>query len=193
MGLDITIYQVDFKQLSVIIGSNNDELIDSVAPLLECVSDAYEDQDAVGEEIITPMQALAATVAGDVPDEYTGTAYSEAVAAIYAHVGAHVGDIHVASWGASTFLSEVDAALVKEGFGALLTDLGFGGTPMRVPLGDEPVLGFISPETVKALGASIAHHDWSSYPDGIRETIEDLGRWIRYASNEGHGLVGIVT
>jgi len=196
MGITITVFQVDFKQLALIPGSKDATLLDRLS---STGGDALasEELDGTGDEddgppAVTYDEALRRIIAGDLEGVAGANAYSEVLATIYDEFGHHLGDINVALWGVSAFFKGVDDALKTEGFGELMSDLAFGGPPLDLPLGEEPAMGFLTPETVSKLRLTLSKTDWSRYDSGIRETIEDLGRWIDRAAKDGHGLVGVV-
>jgi len=195
MGYSLHVSCIDFRRLLTVPGSRDRKLLDAVQPDLEDLWDP-EDFDDEDPPLAMPPEALEQIVNGQVPEEeWGGEPYYEALAAVYAHLGTDIGELHLSSHDMK-HLQEVEDALAGAGAKAPLSlqALVLRGAPIRVPSAEPfPSLGYLTPEEVAKASTQYDELSLQGVPAGLRSTIEQLGKWLKEAKERGHGLVGVLS
>jgi hypothetical protein len=197
MGYGLMVYAVDLERLRREVGCGDAELAASYGAGF--TADDRETQDFIDDCLPDgPERPTLADVARQV---IMGEPYDERIGFAYGYFLKWLCERHgVSQWNNSLmpipvdYLSTLDTEFTKAG---LLTpevsihDLGWGGAPVPVPMGDPwPGIGHLEHEHLAAAAELLAGTPNSDLPEEFHDAAYDLFQMMAHARDDKRSLVG---
>jgi hypothetical protein len=192
MSVQISAFMIPWARITRVFGSRDHGLVGTVLQNQRVAARAYyPDEDEKGEEPPTYRDALRAIVDGGPFRTGFPEVYVSAVGLICASLGERLEDLQLSAADAS-LLSLAETALQERGeagrfsIAALLRR----GAPFDIPQPEGlPAIGYLTASEVEAAIQCYRSLDLAAVPPAVRTVIDQIGAWLRTASEAREAIV----